>query len=278
MILPEAGHYGGEVLSDHIAVHVEDLLGQEEKLIMALRVLETLKILARSLSEGRVVSHAILDRRVDPTGLSVEVVVRGGGGVVGGLGPGGDRLHHDEPPTTLWVITALSQDELTSLTTRKHSEIFLRLNCKGNHPGLLYLCYFLFYFDSRYFLLVCWPVVFLEIFPIWTELSARSAVLVGVVCDGSLLTRLGPLLATAAVWLGLPVHWESHHCTVTTTTTVIISQALQPTKYIFIFIQTNLFLYKQPFCHGKVTVIWCKIKDTTSELPNNLFLAPYILR
>ena len=152
MILPEAGHYGGEVLSDHIAVHVEDLLGQEEKLIMALRVLETLKILARSLSEGRVVSHAILDRRVDPTGLSVEVVVRGGGVVGGGLGPGGDRLHHDEPPTTLWVITALSQDELTSLTTRKHSEIFLRLNWKGNHPGLLYLCYFLFYFDSRY----CW--------------------------------------------------------------------------------------------------------------------------
>ena len=151
MILPEAGHYGGEVLSDHIAVHVEDLLGQEEKLIMALRVLETLKILARSLSEGRVVSHAILDRRVDPTGLSVEVVVRGGGVVGGGLGPGGDRLHHDEPPTTLWVITALSQDELTSLTTRKHSEIFLRLNCKGNHPGLFILVLFSILFCQQVF-------------------------------------------------------------------------------------------------------------------------------
>ena len=127
LILPEAGHYGGQVLPDHVAVHVEDLLGQEEKLIMALRVLETLKILPGSLSEWRVVSHAILDGRVDPAGLSVEVVggVGGGGGVSsGGRAPGAHCLHHDEPPATLWGITS---PHFTSL-------------------------HFLFYFDNQNFL------------------------------------------------------------------------------------------------------------------------------
>ena len=130
LILPEAGHDGREVLPDHVAVHVEDLLGQEEKLIMALRVLQTLEILAGSLSEGRVVSHAILDGRVDPAGLPVEVAARVGGG---------DRLHHDEPPASLWVIPALcsSLTALTSLRSQKLREIILRFNCEGNHPETL---------------------------------------------------------------------------------------------------------------------------------------------
>ena len=80
LILPEAGHYGGQVLPDHVAVHVQDLLGEEKKLIVTLRVLQTLEILAGSLSEGRVVSHTILDGRVDPARLSVEGAGGGGGG------------------------------------------------------------------------------------------------------------------------------------------------------------------------------------------------------
>ena len=88
---------------------------------MALRVLQTLEILAGSLSEGRVVSHAILDGRVDPAGLSVEVAARVGGG---------DRLHHDEPPASLWVIPALSQLSLHS-DHRNLEKLFLTSTARG---------------------------------------------------------------------------------------------------------------------------------------------------
>ena len=50
IIFPQAGDKCREVLSDYITVHIKDLLWEKKELIMTLRVLQTLKILSRSLS------------------------------------------------------------------------------------------------------------------------------------------------------------------------------------------------------------------------------------
>ena len=90
---PKARDYSGEVLPDSEAVHVKNLLGEEKKLIVTLRVLQTLKIFPRSFPEGRVVTvDSLLDGRVDP-GVVVLIELVGVG--VSVRGPGhAHRAHH----------------------------------------------------------------------------------------------------------------------------------------------------------------------------------------
>ena len=90
---PKARDYRGEILPDSDAVHVKNLLGEEKKLIVTLWVLQTLKILPRSLPERRVVPvDSLLDRGVDP-GVVVLVELVGVGVGVGGPGHA-HRPHH----------------------------------------------------------------------------------------------------------------------------------------------------------------------------------------
>ena len=79
---------------------------------MTLRVLKTLKILSRSLSQRRVVSvDSLLDRRVDP-GVVVLVELVGVGAGVGGPGHA-HRPHHVTPdvhgPDNSGLITVLTE-------------------------------------------------------------------------------------------------------------------------------------------------------------------------
>ena len=116
---PKARDYCGQVLSDSEAVHIKNLLWEEEQLIVTLRVLKTLKILSRSLSQRRVVSvDSLLDRRVDP-GVVVLVELVGVGAGVGGPGHA-HRPHHVtrdvRGPDNSGLITVLTEWSIFWLT------------------------------------------------------------------------------------------------------------------------------------------------------------------
>ena len=108
VIFPKAGDYSGQVLPDHVAVHVQDLLRQQEQLIVTLGVLQTLEILPGRLPEGRVVPGAgrLLDRGVEP-GAGPALVELGGVGVGVGSPGHADRPHHGDLPSHIPVLTCL---------------------------------------------------------------------------------------------------------------------------------------------------------------------------
>ena len=130
VIFPKAGDYSGQVLPDHVAVHVQDLLRQQEQLIVTLGVLQTLEILPGRLSEGRVVPGAgrLLDRGVEP-GAGPALVELAGVGVGVGSPGHADRPHHGELPSHIPVLTAWS------IPHHHHRPVSLSTLCLNGTPA-----------------------------------------------------------------------------------------------------------------------------------------------
>ena len=139
---PKARDYCGQVLSDSEAVHVKNLLWEEEQLIVTLWVLKTLKILSRSLSQRRVVSvDSLLDRGVDPgVVVLVELVCVGAG--VGGPGHA-HRPHHVtrdvRGPDNSGLITVPTEWSILTPPSPCHCNIHTpgHTMCTADHSSLV---------------------------------------------------------------------------------------------------------------------------------------------